>query len=113
MYAIFNNPMYLIPILIVNFSDWQNWNEESLDYEDEKILEKRRQLLQRELAKEKDSDNEVKSANKPPKIQPDHERFSSKFLNFSGLEFCFAVFKKKLYINHKKTYSFFFLFLPN
>ena len=91
-YAIFNNPMYLIPILIVNFSDWQNWNEESLDYEDEKILEKRRQLLQRDLAKEKDSDNEVKSANKPPKIQPDHERFSSKFLNFSGLEFCFAVF---------------------
>ena len=77
--------MYLIPILIVNFSDWQNWNEESLDYEDEKILEKRRQLLQRELAKEKDSDNEAKSANKPPKAQPDHERFSSKFfrdLNF-------------------------------
>lgn len=42
-------------------SDWQNWNEESLDYEDEKMLEKKRLLLQRELAKE-DSDPESNSA---------------------------------------------------
>ena len=38
-------------------TDWQNWNEDSLDYEDENILEKRRQLLQKELAKEDPADN--------------------------------------------------------
>ena len=35
-------------------TDWQNWNEESLDYEDERMLEKKRLLLQRELEKEHD-----------------------------------------------------------
>ena len=33
-------------------TDWENWNQESLDYEDEKMLEKKRLLLQKELAKE-------------------------------------------------------------
>ena len=32
-------------------ANWENWNEESLDYEDEKMLEKKRQILERELAK--------------------------------------------------------------
>ena len=43
--------------------DISNWNEESLDYEDERILEKRRQMLERELAKDSDSDNEINKAN--------------------------------------------------
>ena len=43
-------------------TDWQNWNEESLDYEDEKMLEKKRLLLQKELAKEHQPD--------PAKIVP-------------------------------------------
>ena len=48
-------------------TDWQNWNEESLDYEDENILEKRRQLLQKELAKEHDStDNTGDQVDKMP-----------------------------------------------
>ena len=41
-------------------TDWQNWNEDSLDYEDENILEKRRQLLEKELAKEDSADEDKK-----------------------------------------------------
>lgn len=44
-------------------TDWQNWNEESLDYEDERMLEKKRLLLQRELEKE----HEPKEAGSLPK----------------------------------------------
>ena len=29
--------------------NWENWDQTDLEYEDEKVLEKRRQLLQREL----------------------------------------------------------------
>merc|ERR1712083_117119 len=32
-------------------TNWENWNEENLDYEDERMLEKKRQILERELAK--------------------------------------------------------------
>ena len=32
--------------------DWENWDEKNLDYDDEIMLEKKRQLLQRELAKQ-------------------------------------------------------------
>ena len=43
-------------------TDWQNWNEESLDYEDERMLEKKRLLLQRELEKEHDQVPPTKEA---------------------------------------------------
>ena len=40
-------------------TNWENWNEESLDYEDERMLEKKRQILERELAKgSSDSEND-------------------------------------------------------
>lgn len=52
-------------------TDWQNWNEESLDYEDEKMLEKRRLLLQRELAKE--NDTEPDGGKPKPSILPVQE----------------------------------------
>ncbi len=32
--------------------DWENWDEKNLDHDDERMLEKKRQLLQRELAKQ-------------------------------------------------------------
>jgi hypothetical protein len=32
--------------------NWENWDEDNLDYDDELMLEKKRQLLQRELAKQ-------------------------------------------------------------
>ena len=32
--------------------NWENWDEKNLDYDDELMLEKKRQLLERELAKE-------------------------------------------------------------
>ena len=32
--------------------DWMNWDEENLDFDDELMLEKKRQLLERELAKQ-------------------------------------------------------------
>ena len=43
--------------------DISNWNEESLDYEDERLLEKRRLMLERELARDSDSESEVNKAN--------------------------------------------------
>ena len=33
-------------------TDWMNWDEENLDFDDELMLEKKRQLLERELAKQ-------------------------------------------------------------
>lgn len=36
--------------------DWMNWDEKNLDYEDESLLEKKRQLLERELARQLDED---------------------------------------------------------
>ena len=32
--------------------NWENWDEDNLDYDDELMLEKKRQLLQRELEKQ-------------------------------------------------------------
>ena len=32
--------------------DWMNWDEKNLDFDDELMLEKKRQLLERELAKQ-------------------------------------------------------------
>lgn len=32
--------------------NWENWDEDNLDYDDELMLEKKRQLLQMELAKQ-------------------------------------------------------------
>ena len=46
---------------------WENWNEESLDYEDEKMLEKKRQILERELRENRgssDSENDQAAAKK-------------------------------------------------
>ncbi len=36
--------------------DWENWDEKNLDYDDELMLEKKRQLLQRELARQLQQD---------------------------------------------------------
>jgi hypothetical protein len=32
--------------------DWMNWDEKNLDFDDELMLERKRQLLERELAKQ-------------------------------------------------------------
>ena len=40
--------------------DWENWDEKNLDYDDELMLEKKRELLQRELAKQLQQDPGVK-----------------------------------------------------
>ena len=40
------------PSVDPNLGDWENWDEKNLDYDDELMLEKKRQLLERELAKE-------------------------------------------------------------
>ena len=40
------------PAVDPNLGDWENWDEKNLDYDDELMLEKKRQLLERELAKE-------------------------------------------------------------
>lgn len=61
-------------------TDWQNWNEESLDYEDEKMLEKKRLLLQQELAKE-DSDPEMNSVPDKQKKKPAAMMIPSSVLN--------------------------------
>ena len=48
-------------------ANWENWNEESLDYEDEKMLEKKRQILERELRENRgssDSENDQAAAKK-------------------------------------------------
>ena len=40
------------PAIDPNLGDWENWDEKNLDYDDELMLERKRQLLERELAKE-------------------------------------------------------------
>ena len=37
--------------------NWENWDETNLDYDDELMLEKKRQLLQRELEKQMATDS--------------------------------------------------------
>ena len=53
-------------------TDWQNWNEESLDYEDERMLEKKRLLLQRELEMEHEQvpADALKEAQTKPQPEP-------------------------------------------
>ncbi len=61
-------------------NDWQNWNEEALECEDERMLEKRRQMLQRELAKEHESEDPKKPATNQslvPTSKPSHVEVSS------------------------------------
>ena len=41
--------------------NWENWDETNLDYDDELMLEKKRQLLQKELAKQMATDGGASS----------------------------------------------------
>jgi hypothetical protein len=47
---------------------WENWDEQKLDYDDELMLEKKRQMLERELAKHGDDD--VPSASAEGNLAP-------------------------------------------
>ena len=40
--------------------DWMNWDEKNLDFDDELMLEKKRQLLERELAKQIGEEDDTK-----------------------------------------------------
>ncbi|PSN54240.1 hypothetical protein C0J52_09246 [Blattella germanica] len=52
--------------------NWENWDQTDLEYEDEKVLEKRRQLLQRELdlqmKREKEEQQRQKKERKNKKV---------------------------------------------
>jgi hypothetical protein len=52
--------------------NWENWDQTDLEYEDEKVLEKRRQLLQRELElqmkREKEEQQRQKKDKKSKKV---------------------------------------------
>ena len=52
--------------------NWENWDQTDLEYEDEKVLEKRRQLLQRELElqmkREKEEQQRQKKEKKNKKV---------------------------------------------
>lgn len=49
--------------------DWENWDEKHLDYDDELMLEKKRQLLQRELAKQLEEPGDAENRNKTQQLQ--------------------------------------------
>jgi hypothetical protein len=56
--------------------NWENWDQNDLEYEDEKVLEKRRQLLQRELElqmkREKEEQQRQKKDKKNKKVPVAH-----------------------------------------
>ena len=50
------------PAVDPKLGHWEHWDEKNLDYDDELMLEKKRQLLERELAKEAKSSQGTSSA---------------------------------------------------
>lgn len=50
--------------------NWENWDQNDLEYVDEKVLEKRRQLLQRELELQmkREEQQRQKKTKKPKKV---------------------------------------------
>jgi hypothetical protein len=72
--------------------NWENWDQTDLEYEDEKVLEKRRQLLQRELElqmkREKEEQQRQKKDKKSKKVRVSHHSIYVYKCNFPFVVSC-------------------------